>query len=384
MEKSSQQSLQINAIRRYMSRIVDEWIQLHFRLAIVFVAVAFIVEIIFAIFIVQSSILTTTIWRYILKYILIPTGISVMSLFVCKAIIRSSRISRNVKIYVVSLLLVLFCFIYYTAHSAFIAVYALYAFAIFLTATYADYRLTCFVTFASVASIVISEFWLHWDLDKVSIFSDSIRMIDFFIAVAILIGCCIVASVTIQYEKKKNEASIRKEVERELLKDSLLHDEFTGVFNRKALHDALHRLETEDLKKSIIFGIADIDHFKDFNDRHGHHIGDLALTEFACILSDYFGENSVYRYGGDEFCLILRNISLEETILRCKRLQERFSKVEFEDITDLKPTVCFGLTVLHIGGDATQVFNQADEALYEAKKTRNDVCVYGRSSSSAS
>ena len=221
MEEANPQSLHMEAIRRDLNRIVDEWLHLHFRLAAILVLLCFLIECLLAVFIANSEILTTTIGRYILKFIAVPSGIAGICLLAGLVLFRAKSLSREVKIYAVSLLFVLICFVYYTAHSAFVATYALFPVAIFLTTTYADYRLTGVVSLMSVVSMVVSELFLHWDLDKVSIFVDSNRLVNFLVAISVLLGCSLISSVTIFYERRKNEVSLRREVERELLKESL-------------------------------------------------------------------------------------------------------------------------------------------------------------------
>jgi len=376
MEETTPHTLHVDSIRSDLNRIVDEWLHLHFRLAAVLVAIAFLVESSMAFFIVNSEILTTTITRYIIKYIVLPTCLSVLCLLAAHLTIRAKHITHQTKIYTMSLIFVLICTIYYTAHGAFVSIYALYAFAIFLTTTYANFKLTGLTSIISLGSLIVSELFFYWDSDKISVFADPNRLVDFLVALSILAGCSIVCSITIQYEQRKNEASLRREVERELLKESMLFDELTGAYNRKALHNELRLLEQATPSNPLVFGIADIDHFKSVNDLYGHQVGDLCLVEFACVLCEYFGESSVFRYGGDEFCLILKNTTIDKALLLCERAQARLRRVEFDGLPELKPTACFGLTEYVESDDIPHFFNQADEALYEAKKVRNAIRVY--------
>ena len=379
MEKTTQRSLPIESIRNDLNRILDEWLRLHFRLSLCLVGIAFLVEIGLAFYIAHSEILTTTVPRYILKFIVAPSGVSALFLLAAFYALRSKRLSQQWKQYTMSIILVIICCIYYTAHSAFIPIYALYAFAIFLTTTYADYQLTGITSLLSLISITVSELFVVWDQDKVSVFADANRLVDFLVILSILIGCSFVSSVTIYYERRKNEASLRREVERELLKESMLYDELTGAYNRKALHNELRQLQQTPPTGPLVFCIADIDHFKSVNDLYGHQVGDLCLIEFACVLCDYFGESAVFRYGGDEFCLILKQTTIDEARQLCERAQIRLRRVDFEGVSALKPTACFGLTAYHEDDGVTRLFNQADEALYEAKRTRNAIRVYQRS-----
>jgi len=381
MEEKATHTLHIETIRAELNRILDEWLHLHYRMAAILVVIAFVVEIGLAFFIARSEILTTTIERYVLKFILAPSGLAGLCLLATTLTIRDKRVPHRAKVYVVSLTYVAICFIYYTAHSAFIAIYSLYAIAIFMTTTYADYKLTGLISVLSLVSLLVSELFFQWDLDKISVFDDVNRLVELLVAVAVLIGCSLVSGVTIHYERRKNEASLRREVEREIMKESLLYDELTGSLNRKALHEELKSLEKTPPTAPLVFGIADIDHFKSVNDLYGHHVGDLCLMEFACILSEYFGESSVYRYGGDEFCVILRNTTLSTAEQLCERVQNRLRRVEFEGVLDLKPTASFGLTAYSESEGVTRLFNHADEALYEAKITRNSIRVLRYASS---
>ena len=379
MEENSSHTLQLESIRSDLNRIMDEWLRLHFRLSVVLIVIALFVEIALSFLVAETDILTTTLTRYILKYIIVPSGVSAMLLLSASFVLRTKSRSPLVKQYVVSLIFVLICCVYYTVHGAFTAVFSLFAVAIFLTTTYANYKLTSITSALSLILITVSELFVSWDQDKTSIFTDANRLVNFLVILSILIGCSIVASVTIYYERRKNEASLRREVERELLKESMLFDELTGTYNRKALHNEMRLLEQNAPTEPLVFCITDIDHFKSVNDIYGHQAGDLCLTEFACVLSDYFGESSVFRYGGDEFCLILKSTTIEEAKLLCERAQIRIRRIELEGVASFRPTACFGLTAYNESDGVTRLFNQADEALYEAKRTRNAIRVYQRS-----
>lgn len=373
MEERNNRTLHIEQIRTELNRILDEWLHLHYRLTAILVFIALVVEIGMAFFIAQSEILTTTIFRYVLKFILAPSGLAALCLLVSTIAIRGKKVSFHTKSYILSLMFVAVCFIYYTAHSAFIAIYALYAVAIFLTTTYADYRLTGTVSALSIVSLVVSELFLKWDVDKIGALENANQFVQFLVALSVLTGCALVSSVSIRYERRKNEASLRREVERELLKESMLYDELTGALNRKALHEALKALEKTPPTAPLVFVITDIDHFKSVNDLYGHHVGDLCLMEYACILSEYFGDSAVYRYGGDEFCMILRSTTLSDAEQLCERVQNRFRRIELDGVSNLRPTASFGLTAFSEAEGAGRLFNRADEALYDAKIARNTI-----------
>ncbi len=376
MVSAEQSNLHIEEIRKEYKRIDSDWLLLHHKISIILVVFALIVECLMGTLVINTEILTTTIGRYIWKYILIPSGLNAIIITIESIIIRSSRITQIQKTYVVSLFFSLICFVLFAVHSAFISTFYIFAVAMILTTFYASFKLTGVTAFVSLVLLVIAELFIGWDLDKISIFESSQRLIDFLIAVSILIGCGIVCMVTISYEQKKNETGIHKEIEREMLKRKLQMDELTGVFNRKSLHDAMRDIDSDHTAHSVIFSIADIDNFKYVNDHYGHHVGDLCLVEFTKMLVRHSGASAVYRYGGDEFCLLFFDADMQSAVNACKSVQNAMRSLVFEGHPDLKPTASFGLSSFTQTDNTARLFIHADQALYEAKELRNAACVY--------
>ena len=103
------------------------------------------------------------------------------------------------------------------------------------------------------------------------------------------------------------DISDRKELEHQL-RESSIRDALTGCFNRRYLHEQ----EVKLLEAAAPWGaiVIDIDHFKDYNDRHGHHTGDRVLVEIARFLTRTVrAEDAVIRIGGDEFLVLVPNAS---------------------------------------------------------------------------
>ncbi|HWQ07301.1 MAG TPA: GGDEF domain-containing protein [Feifaniaceae bacterium] len=379
METEHLESIHINAIRQEFLRIENDWLMLHFKLSIALAVLALAAECVLGALVVQSDILSTTVERYILKFIAAPSAVSFLLVAVGALFVRSRRVEQSVKVYAVSILYTLICFDLFTAHSAFVSMYFLFGIAILLTTIYANYVLTGVITLLSFSSMIVSELFIRWDVDKVSVFQSSERLFDFLIALVVLLGCGAVCAVIIHYEKKKNEAGIQKELERATLKHRLQIDELTGVFSRKALHDALRDLTTGITPYGYVFAIADIDNFKDVNDRCGHHIGDLCLIAFTRVLQARFGEDSVYRYGGDEFCVLMHGVSRADFLALCELAQADLTELSIEEAPELRFTASFGTALYDPDLDnAARLFIHADQALYEAKRTRNAIRVFQR------
>jgi len=385
MDTENLELIHINAIRQEYQRIERNWLTLHFKICLALAFFGLLAECLLGLLVMRSDILTTTVGRYILKFILAPSAVNFLLVGVGALVVRSEKTKQSVKIYVVSILFVLLCFSLFTAHSAFISMYYLFAVAILLTTIYASYVLTGVTTVLSLIGLIVSELFLQWDLDKISIFQSSQRLFDFLIALVVLVGCGAVCIVIIHYEKKKNEAGIQKEIERESLKHKVLIDELTGVFSRKALHDALRDMTTGLDPSGYVFAIADIDHFKDVNDQFGHHVGDLCLIAFAEALNTRFRKESVFRYGGDEFCILTHGVSKAAFVSRCEQVQADLKELHFEEAPSLQFTACFGISLYNPDSDnAAKLFIHADQALYEAKHVRNAIHLFAPETEPAS
>lgn len=155
-------------------------------------------------------------------------------------------------------------------------------------------------------------------------------------------------------------------------------DYLTGLTNRAALNEILDdwvRLPGNDIHHSVV-ALIDVDRFKDINDKYGHIAGDHALQKIAGIMSSCVrDQDTVARYGGDEFCVILRNIGKAEAI----RVFENMCALAqpASNVSDEAPVPTLSIGAAMYSPDARTSalwIHMADEAMYEAKKGgRNQV-----------
>ena len=126
----------------------------------------------------------------------------------------------------------------------------------------------------------------------------------------------------------------------------------------------------------------DIDHFKKFNDTYGHPFGDKVLKEIGGILMKSIrGSDTVFRYGGEEFVIILPETKKEKAFIIVERLRKQISASSFK-INDKKTkvTVSGGIDGLDDKPiDKETLINNTDKALYSAKRRgRNQVVIFGK------
>jgi len=163
--------------------------------------------------------------------------------------------------------------------------------------------------------------------------------------------------------------------------ESALKDELTGLGNKRALHADLHReaerANRHDTPLSVI--LLDIDHFKHINDKHGHLAGDLVLKQFATTLQTHARQSDLcFRYGGEEFLLILDDTDQTQALKVAERLRLALQNQNFYFQDQRIPvTSSLGTSTYILGEALDNVVSRADQALYSAKNSgRNQAISY--------
>ncbi|MFP5226176.1 MAG: GGDEF domain-containing protein, partial [Acidobacteriota bacterium] len=188
-------------------------------------------------------------------------------------------------------------------------------------------------------------------------------------------------------EQRHKEALEREKIELTRTREQLRHfaenDDLTGVSNHRIITERL----TEEVERSrrqhspLSVILADIDHFKGVNDTFGHVVGDRVLKEVASIFRHSVRPyDSVGRYGGEEFLIVLPDSDFESARSRAEELRRAVQAAQILDgETPVRVTSSFGVASGFPGKDeAEAVIRIADAALYEAKRNgRNRVVAAG-------
>jgi len=149
-------------------------------------------------------------------------------------------------------------------------------------------------------------------------------------------------------------------------------DPLTGVGNRGAMTTTLHRELEKAFRHSRSLGLImmDIDHFKKINDKYGHSVGDLALQSMVeCAEKSVRISDMMFRYGGEEFVIVLPETDESGVLRLAKRIRRRVEKLEtWIQNHRINMTVSIGITTLQEADDEKTFVARADEALYKAKR----------------
>lgn len=158
-------------------------------------------------------------------------------------------------------------------------------------------------------------------------------------------------------------------------------DTLTGAFNRRWLEHVYERESTRCSYNAqpLSMLMLDVDSFKPYNDEHGHLAGDYALSLVAHTLRNQLRpKDSLTRYGGEEFVILLPEISIEEARSIGERLRQSLERISsFYSPIGILPgvTISIGLAQMQPSDSLQALLSRADEALYQAKQAgRNRIC----------
>ena len=157
-----------------------------------------------------------------------------------------------------------------------------------------------------------------------------------------------------------------------------LVDALTNVLNRNAYNMKIGELvhEYKRYKEEWALLVLDIDHFKKFNDTYGHKTGDKVLKSVAATVSNSIRvSDHIFRYGGEEFVVILSRINKETTKTLSEKIRREVERDYFVDgDNELKVTMSIGAAIITPEDTEASLFERADKALYQAKQNgRNQI-----------
>lgn|GEM_PF-645103 len=195
-----------------------------------------------------------------------------------------------------------------------------------------------------IREYALSPFWIWLNLS--------------FLVFTVLIGLLLAVAIA---------SDIIAVVTQEAVTDSL-----TMVFNRRGFEDFAEKVidSSKGQRQSLI--LFDLDDFKAINDIYGHHAGDAVLEQVGSLLRDHVrASDAAVRLGGEEFAVLLFDLSPPEVYEIAERLREEIASIRFEDrpLRRLTVTASMGVVELQTGESLDQALRRADELMYTAKRT---------------
>lgn len=182
----------------------------------------------------------------------------------------------------------------------------------------------------------------------------------FLISLMVCSTCALIFSSVVQQQeiRLKRQATI---------------DPLTSAFNRRFLMEALDysqaMLDRHNVPAAVI--LLDIDHFKKVNDQYGHDAGDEVLVNIVRIVQQRLRrEEKLFRYGGEEFLILLTQTTIAEAQLMAEQLCQLVREAKLLDGKEL--TISCGVSALNTGENSMNLMKRCDKALYQAKNKGRD------------
>jgi diguanylate cyclase (GGDEF)-like protein len=164
----------------------------------------------------------------------------------------------------------------------------------------------------------------------------------------------------------------------ETLTTQTLTDPLTGALNRSALNHDLESSIYASARSHTPFTVVmiDIDFFKKINDNHGHTIGDKVLQDMSSLIQHEIRlSDSFYRYGGEEFTILLHNTNPQHAVKKIEQILTKIREHQFissQKSTPLKITISAGVSEWQSNDDPESIISRADSALYQSKTNGRD------------
>lgn len=354
----------------------DEYLQLkdHWRSRVLAIHYAIVVIIFFAElvlfvthYLLQGEYQKNTAICFLL-YVLLPSVINYAAVVIAQYIQQRSD-SEQIKSYAVVACALVVCSVISTINSRYLLVPASFVTVIIISCIMDDKKLMRVSAVLSNVMLFITGL-LASALDKHVSLID--RWLNIFVAFVLISVVFYISESLTSYIEDKNDIIYQTSLTQERMRLALKKDAMTNLYNHSEFYHYLSESAewSKDSKRPISVAMIDVNLFKSVNDTYGHENGDLVLLKIADILKSSCPEGGkAFRYGGEEFALIIKDMTgartydLVETI-RKKILQERFKFMPGKHCS-----ISSGIYEYN-GEDMTgeEIFTKADTAMYKAKK----------------
>ncbi len=359
----------IQTIESEYEKVNRRWLNLHMYISIGVAIASFLLEAILFFIMNPLGLIEASPAVYAVRYLLIPTGLNILILSLVLLLRRIYPKHLTMQAYAISIGLVAICFVLFTIHSIFPSLYFLFAIPLMLSCLYGNYMLTSVTAICAFIARIVGDVVITWDSARVEILTNGYTTVNFAVSLLIMAGFYIACLVLIYFEQEKNHAAVKKEIERVQFRQGMIADQLTMLYNRTALNEVLTHLSDEDA--GLVCAMLDIDYFKEVNDTLGHQAGDEYLRKFSDLLRTTCDQHLLFRYVGDEFCILFNGLALEEATLLCRRLSRDSGKIlDPGSIGGRAAAASYGLSVYESGQNPEDLIKAAEAEMYEMKRRR--------------
>lgn len=309
---------------------------------------------------------------YFVKNIIRPCLLNLFFLWLGRRIHRSKVISERGKNFAVSCILLLLCSVVAVIHCYYEMLFFTPCYAIFISTHFRDRIIVRRIWLLSHISLGCG-LWYRQYLYDIPLS----QLVETAIIMVILYLTSYVTSIVLFRNEERKMKYITQMIRKrnELLEEMLL-DPLTGLFHKGAL---VREMENAIIGDRICWLVMiDLDNFKKVNDTFGHVVGDNVIVTLAGYLKEIVAnKGGAYRFGGEEFVLVIYDLSKENLISLLDETRKTFYAGEIPGMGKVRISFSAGVAKLQVGDTKEQWMKKADSALYQGKKRgRNTIVLY--------
>lgn len=351
------------------------WLISHCKLLYIGCLIGAIVELVIMMVTFYINELSSEFSFYLLKYLLFPISFSMIISILGSCVARSQHLSFKQKQYFLSILTVGLTFVFSLVHNQFVVILLIQGLPILVTVIYEDEKLATIITILSLILVYISGCFVQFDPDKQL---DNMYILNMLVLMVIIFMLWVISCTMIKFNEKKRKIVIQDDIERFDLQERIYIDGLTLIRNKSAFDKELEMI-IDDNVSSYYLVMFDIDLFKQFNDSYGHLFGDRVLSYVGEVLLTELTGLESYRYGGDEFCLILKNKTESEVLETMRKIQKRLKRKKIMN-QDTYITISIGIAKKTKEISKEEWIIRADNALYESKNNGRNQITFAKES----
>ena len=311
-------------------------------------------------------------WMFFRGVVVVPTIYLISVIIITEVIFK--YLKRNIEYLIIVAVTVMVSIIILALYTKPITIFLLVLPSLF-SLYFLKPKLLKFASFSGIIAFIL-----------ICIISESVRsninMSDFILILSLIVGFSALINSLLKHSFRLMNELIKSTKENQDLFSRNIHmerlthiDPVTELYNHRSFHEHLEsifKLESPEAT-NLHLAILDIDNFKQVNDTFGHSAGDSVIIEVAQQIKSLTGSDDFpSRYGGEEFAIISTDLSTEEFLTKIETIRENIANLVLEELCGKSITVSAGIQKLSNGMNKQELFNGADLALYQAKRTGKD------------
>lgn len=300
---------------------------------------------------------------YLWRYVLVPT-IADFSVIITGYVFLKKKSGSKFVNYVPTIQLAFICMVVAVVHYVFSVTLVIFIVPVFTTVIYSDKRLTNRISVLCHVFLAVSL--IHRKFSAFVLGKDQVFYEEAFAAFVVLLCSSVICNCVIEFQEEKDRLIQRYYLDKLKMQDQLNKDQKTGLYGNTIFMNTLDNVIAS-ADDQIALAVMDIDDFKKVNDSFGHLNGDHVITALAGIMKKRSGaDRFMARFGGEEFVILFTGAEADYAALFLEDFRKEVEEQEYE-FTDRPITVSIGLAFWKQGLTPEDLFNKADEAMYQAK-----------------